>query len=90
MIADKSIHVWVTKYALTSGVFEAEARLGAPDINEKYVFIGYSGFTLGNDAFLSKEEAVADVKKRIADKRKSIEKQLKKLSKLEAALSGGG
>jgi hypothetical protein len=76
--------VWVTKYALTSGVIVAEADIS----HDMATFRTEGGFTVhfhGEDWHASKESAEVRFMKMIEAKRKSLQKQIKKLDALEAA-----
>ena len=82
----KPIKVYVTEYALTSGVFLMEAR-----ISECGRFVSgktpqgeyHNTFTIGKSAFFNLEEAKADFEKRKASSIKSTEKKLQRLKNLE-------
>lgn len=82
--------VFTTKYALTTGIAEEEVRVS--DVDDKYVYSGTIGsfssiqYVMGRTAFMTRAEAVANVRKQIAAKRKSIVKQIKKLDELEKSL----
>lgn len=76
--------IYVTRYALSSGVFIAEAEVGNngsksaswKDAN------GYWWFMHGKDFHLTEEEALADCERRRKAKIASIEKQRAKLEKM--------
>ena len=66
--------VWCTKYCLTGGVTEHEARL----VQSKMVEIGPGNYLFGKEWHRTKEAAVQDAEKRrqkrLASLRESIEK----------------
>jgi hypothetical protein len=76
--------IFITKYALTSGIMEAEMEImddgkycyGKP---EGYAFA--TGFH-GNDFHLTREEAIKDCHKRKDKKIESLKKQITKIEKL--------
>jgi hypothetical protein len=76
--------VFITKYALTTGIFECvmdvrtetKSCYGRPD---GYYF---NVMFCGNDFHLTKEEALLDCEKRRLKKIKSLKKQIEKLEKL--------
>lgn len=77
--------IYVTKYCLTKkGIYcvdwdELKSDSGIILIsNNAY----WSCFTLGNNAFLTKEEANQDAEKRRVKKIESLQKQISKLEKL--------
>lgn len=82
----KKIHVWITKYALSTGVFEADAEVcGIEDMIE-VTTNGYSAYYHGNDWHANKEDAI----KRFNDMRdrkiKSLKKQLLKIEDMKFEL----
>lgn len=79
--------VWVTKYALTKGLFQEEVEF-SDDGTYVYCGTGYgrSIYYLGKTAFETKDEAIQNVRQQIAAKRKSLNNALKKLQKLESEL----
>lgn len=59
--------VWVTRYALTSGIQEHKSA----QVDDRYAYVKYKGgfgstqlFRLGTDAFLSESEALENAHKR--------------------------
>jgi hypothetical protein len=76
----KKTNAFITKYALTSGVLTAsgEVKDGRfhPDSNGKFYFLS---FAIGKDAFLTREEALANADLRRVRKIKSLERQIKAL-----------
>ena len=79
---EKVITAYVTRYALSVGILEVEARfrIGSDLIvtNEKYPQYLHKG-----DWFLTKKEAIIDAEKRREKKLKSLENQIQKLKKLK-------
>ena len=85
--------VWVTKYALTQGIFETDVSLSAYETDwakkGQYVFDqklnpGASGsiYQLGKDAFFAKEVAQAAAHKMRTRKLVSLHRQISKLEKM--------
>lgn len=73
--------VYVTKYTLTKGILEYDARI----VNENMVEVKtgmYSNYFHGNDYFFSLEEARVNANNRVFEKLKSLNKQIIKISKL--------
>lgn len=71
---------YITKYALTDGIW-----IGAGSISPRVprlVSVGGRSYFLGTEAFLTREEALADAEKRRTRKIASLEKQLAKLRDL--------
>lgn len=84
---DPIIHVWVTKYALSQGIFEADAQ-HCQSVSERMICIPATGDTLAQhyhkpDWHTSREEAVAHARAMRDKKIVSLEKQLKKLRGME-------
>lgn len=81
--------VFITKYALTSGIIEMEAEIKDCDWSKKKTSAwgkiegGYPTGFYNNDFHLTKEEAEVDVKQRIDKKIESLKKQIKKLENLK-------
>ena len=76
--------VFITRYALTSGIKEVETEIHKSNFKDSSVRdSAYSFYYIGKDAFLDKSEALNKAegmrKKKIASLRKQIEK-LEKLS----------
>lgn len=78
--------VFITKYALTSGIEEAELDVKEnPEHFKKSCYGKWKGWTQGfyNDDFhLTKEEALIDAEKRRKKKIESLKRQIAKLEKL--------
>jgi hypothetical protein len=80
------IFVWVTKHALTKGIYKAEVRVAS---SGKYAhtcdtqnFVPQH-FQLGHDAWTTEEEAKTDARNRRDKKITSLHKQIEKLKKME-------
>ena len=78
--------VWVTKYALTQGIFSMEGKVSkdtpsvVAQVNVKYPFV----FALkGVDWHETLEEAVDQAEKMRLKKIKSLQKQIKKLENIK-------
>lgn len=75
--------VFITKYAITAGIQERkmEIKKSSFGINQYYARHNNisSIFSIGKEAFFSKEDAIKDANKRIAKKILSLEKQITKL-----------
>lgn len=78
------VKVYVTQYALTSGVFLMEARISACGrfATGETPLGQYNTFTIGKSAFFNFEEGKADFEKRKASAIKSAKKKLQKLKEL--------
>ncbi len=77
--------VWITKYALTAGISEAEARLCSA--NNDMVEVVKSGVSTyyhgeGREWHRTKEQALAQAEQMRVDKIASLEKQIDRLRKL--------
>lgn len=77
--------VWISKYALTNGVLEIEARVCdnvspdmIEDINEKYHYYHYEG----RDWHRTRESALTKAEQMRKKKIASLETQIEKLRKL--------
>ncbi len=82
------IHVWVTKYALSSGVIETDAK-HCTDISDKMIVVQPRPGVLAYRArffkphwHTSKDEANAQVHKMILAKIKSLKKSVAKMEEL--------
>lgn len=78
---EPTITVWVTKYALTRGIYQAEATTYS---GGKYAQIAgnWSSFKLSTDAFKTEAEAKTNAEARRKKKIASLRKQIKKLQNL--------
>ena len=78
--------VFISKYALTSGIQEAEMYVTLNDTHFKKKCYGkFKGFSQGfyNDDFhLTKEDALKDAEKRRKKKVESLKKQIEKLENM--------
>lgn len=77
--------VWITKYALTTGIFSGVVR-DTSDNDRNYIFLQdhpHAIYYVGRDAFLTEEEAKAQAVALRDKKIKSVEKQLTKLKSME-------
>lgn len=85
----EKMKVWITKWALTSGVFQVDAEVeengGVFFKRPKDSCMNYASH---DHAHLSQESADRKVLQMIAAKRKSIAEELVKLDKLEAEING--
>lgn len=81
----KLVKVYVTEYALTSGVYRTEAEISECGrfARAKNQFGLNTANTLGKSAFFTVEEAKKDFEKRKAFAIRSAEKKLQKLKNLE-------
>ena len=79
------LKVYVTEYALTSGVYLTEAEISESGrfASAKNPFGIDTSYTLGKSAFFTIEEAKANFEKRKAFAIRSAEKKLQKLKNLE-------
>lgn len=88
---EEKIVVWVTKYALSKGVFTRKVVV-CGEISERMVKVvkqGPSEFYHGKEWHRTEAEALAQVEKMVAAKRASLAKGLNKLDKVSALLSEG-
>ena len=74
--------IWITKYALSGGISEHEAEIRGSSAYPGKPFASYVGFTIGTDAHVTKEAAVAAAEKMRVKKIASVKKQLVKLENL--------
>ena len=76
MIENMKTKVWITKYALSSGITENDADIREGRAYPGAPFVSYVSFKIGTDAFLSREEAVQAAhlarKKKVASLKKQI------------------
>lgn len=75
--------IYVTKYALSSGIFKVNATLGHNDTTANWSENGYQHFVSGKDFWLTPEEALADCERRREAKLKSLYKQKYKIETLQ-------
>lgn len=85
--SDPMIHVWVTKYALTSGIFEVDARHCLETSDKMIEVKGEGAFSTAHyhkpDWHTSREDAVARACEMRDKKVSSMEKKLKRLRDME-------
>lgn len=74
--------IYVTKYALSSGVFTVDAEISSEGSMASWKTNGWTEFAHGKDFWLTEAEALADCERRRQNKIKSIEKQKAKLEKM--------
>ena len=78
--------VWITKYALTQGIFEAEASEckgfdGMIEVVNRYSYEYYRGE--GKDWHRTKESAISRAEEMRQNKMSSLKKQLEKLENMK-------
>lgn len=72
--------VWITKYALSSGIFTAEVKdTGSTVVNVKGYYTGF----YGKDWHRTEKEAIARAEEMRAKRLQSLERQVKKISVLK-------
>jgi hypothetical protein len=82
--------VWITKYALTSGVFEVEATVKeSGGVFFRRPSDSCLNYASHDHAHLSKEFADRKVLLMIDQRRKAISKELARLDALETEINGG-
>lgn len=74
--------VWITKYALTSGLIEVKAKEVCPEAVEVKNGKWRGSWFWGNDWHTTKEAAIAKAEEMREKKIKSLRKQLEKLEKM--------
>jgi len=78
--------VFITKYALSDGINEADMTYTEASENRKKQCIGkykgYHNYFYGDEVHLTKEEAIKDAEKRRLKMIESLKKQIAKLEKL--------
>ena len=84
---ERNIKVWITRYALTEGIFSCLATLehnasGRQFVSLKRSSSHYSECFFGNDWHLSYEDAIMQAEKMRIAKIVSLQKQIKKLDAL--------
>lgn len=77
--------VFLTKYALSSGIEEVELTREYKVDNMKFVYVKgkCSSYKIGSEAFFSKEDAIKQAEIMRLKKIESLKKQIKKLEKLK-------
>ena len=85
--------VWITKYALTSGLFEAQAKL-RDDISPTMISVEERGVHRqcfhGNDWHRTKEAALARAEEMRIAKLKSLDKQAKRIAAMKFEIEKWG
>lgn len=80
------IDAWVTKYALTSGIYKIRGRI-CNDVSEDMIKqlepVSVSTYFHGKDWHRSKEEAVKHANEMVKKKVDSLKKQLKKYEEMK-------
>lgn len=77
--------VFITKYALTIGVLEKEAQIydWGHGYERAYVKEEFSSFSLGKEAFRTREQAMERAEKMRLRKIASLKKQIEALEKMK-------
>jgi len=75
--------VYVTKYALTTGVYATEADISDGMAIQRAKGSGFTQYFHGNDWQLSENDALARAEEMRIAKLKSLDKQMKKISALK-------
>jgi len=79
---------WVTKYALTQGIFKTEGE-NCVDINPDmfaYKTNGYKNSAFKNEWFLTESEAISHAEEMRGKKIASLTKQIKKMKNLKISV----
>lgn len=75
--------IYITKYALTTGVFSVDAKIKSDGTSATfYDKRNMPQFVYGKDFWLTPEEAFIDCERRRINKLKSLEKQKQKIESL--------
>lgn len=80
----EKVHVWVTKYALTSGIFECDAEI-CSDVSTDMIRIKRNHFDEyfhKNEWYTSKLDAIVRAEEMKEKKINSLNKQLNKISNI--------
>lgn len=76
--------IYVTKYALTTGVFTSDASVSTDGKSAKFKDAnGFNWYLYGNDFQLTKSEALERAEEMRTRKLQSLNKQVKKISLME-------
>lgn len=75
--------VWITKYALTSGILEKEAEVCTDNMISVKDTGYYTVYFHGNEWHKSRESAIAKAEEMRKKKIASLKKQIEKLEKME-------
>lgn len=82
-MADEMKKFWITKYALTTGMFQRECKVFEGYASSgNYTDGGRVFARIGKDAFEDKKDAQARVNKMVKAKIRALEAQLAKLRKM--------
>lgn len=82
--------IYVTKFALTSGVFSIDAEVNTEAKSARFIDAnGYRWFVFGKEFWLTPEDAIEDCERRKTSKLKSLEKQKRKIEQLNFNLIKG-
>lgn len=71
------MRMWIAKYALSKGLYEAEVKTGNTNANFVYPMGSWNGLKVGRDAFHDKAAAVERAEAMREAKVKSLNKQIK-------------
>lgn len=75
--------VWISKYALTKGIYSAESEMKDSRESGVGVLIGFNFYKIGRDCHFEKADAVKAAYEMKVKKLQSLDKQMKKISALE-------
>lgn len=78
--------VYITKYALTTGVYSAEADVNGDMAVQRAKGSGYAQYLHGKDWHLTEDEALDRAEEMRIAKLKSLFKQIKKISALKLTI----
>ena len=76
------MRVWITRCALSQGIFEAEARL-CSDINDRMIEYNRNEYAHGNDWHRTLEDALVRAEEMRKKKIASLRAKISKLEKLK-------
>lgn len=79
----EKVKVWLSKYALTTNIQEYEAKVEHGKAYPGHPFMSFVGFTIGKEAHLSRQEAVAAAENARKKKIAALKKQIAKLEALK-------
>lgn len=79
----RMVLVYITKYALTTGVILSEAKVCTDDMVSTRINGGYTVYFHGKDFHFTPEDAVARVSEMKASRVRSLEKSLKKVNEMD-------
>lgn len=77
--------VYITKYALSRGILEKEAKISDFGCGRLRAFCNgdYSSYGIGSEAFFEKEDAIKNSEERRNKKIESLKKKINKLENLK-------